>query len=95
MTQVGGRLKSSSRWPVTMSASAMMPIVFCASFVPWVNATKLPETICARLNTRFTRLGDRRRITQMTTSIIVRARAKPIAGESTPGMTTLSQMPPS
>ena len=65
MTQVGGRLKSSLRWPVTMSASAMIPIVFCASFVPCVNATKLPETICARRNTRFTRLGDRRRITQM------------------------------
>jgi hypothetical protein len=34
MTQVGGRSKSGLRCPETMSARAMMPIVFCASFVP-------------------------------------------------------------
>jgi hypothetical protein len=38
----------------------MIPIVFCASFVPCVNATKLPERICPRRKTRFTRLGERR-----------------------------------
>ena len=46
MTQVGGRVKSSSRFPVETSASAMIPIVFCASFVPCVRATKPPETSC-------------------------------------------------
>ena len=38
----------------------MIPIVFCASFVPWVNATKPPETSWSRRKTRFTRLGEPR-----------------------------------
>ena len=76
-----------------MSASAITPIVFWASFVPCVNATKLPEKIWARRKTRFTRLGERRRITQMITSISPRAIAKPRIGESTPGLTTFSQTP--
>ena len=28
-----------------MSASVMMPIVFCASFVPWARLNSAPETI--------------------------------------------------
>ncbi|SIN32338.1 Uncharacterised protein [Mycobacteroides abscessus subsp. abscessus] len=28
------------RWPVVMSASAMTPMVFCASLVPWDSATR-------------------------------------------------------
>ena len=76
-----------------MSASEMMPIVFCASFVPCVNATKLPEKICARRKTRFTLLGDRRRMTQMIAIISANAIAKPSSGESTPGLTTFSQIP--
>ena len=85
MTQVGGLSKSGSRCPETISASAMIPIVFWASFVPCVKATKLPDTICARRNTRFTLLGERLRITQMITIISARAAAKPMVGESTPG----------
>ena len=65
-----------------MSASEMMPIVFWASFVPCVNATKLPETICARRKTRFTRLGERFRITQVITSISASAIAKPRSGRA-------------
>ena len=93
MTHVGGRVKSSLRWPDTMSASAMIPIVFCASLVPWVNATKLPDTICPRRKKRFTRLGDRRLMTQMMAIISAKATAKPTIGDRIPGMTTLSQMP--
>ncbi len=70
-----------------------MPMVFWASFVPCVNATKLPETICARRNTRLTRLGDRFRITQTITNISASADAKPIVGDKSPGNTTLSQIP--
>ena len=44
ITHVGGRWKSASRWPEATSASAMIPIVFWASFVPCVNATNPPET---------------------------------------------------
>ena len=35
----------------------MIPIVFCASFVPCVKATKPPETSCSRRKTRLTRPG--------------------------------------
>ena len=94
MTQDGTSKSSASRCPEAMSASAMMPIVFCASFVPCVNATKLPETSCARRKTRFTLLGrappdqpDDRRSSARTRS------RSPMSGESTPGMTTFSQMP--
>ena len=93
MTHVGRSKPSELMWPVEMSASAMTPIVFCASFVPCVNATKLPDTICARRNTRLTRLGDRLRMTQMITSISASAMRKPRIGDSIPGFTTLSQMP--
>ena len=42
----------------------MIPIVFCASFVPWVSATKPPETSCRRRKMRLTFAGERRLITQ-------------------------------
>jgi hypothetical protein len=58
-----------------------------------VNATKLPDTICARRNTRFTRLGDRFRITHTIRSISVNAMRKPTVGDSSPGLTTLSHTP--
>jgi hypothetical protein len=93
MTQVGRSNPSALMWPVEMSASAMTPIVFCASFVPCVNATKLPETICARRKTRLTRLGARLRMIQMITSISARAMRKPRIGDAIPGFTTLSQTP--
>ncbi len=44
ITHVGGRVKSALRCPEATSASEMIPIVFCASFAPWVKATKPPET---------------------------------------------------
>ena len=71
----------------------MIPIVFCASFVPCVNATKLPEKICARRNTRFTLLGVRRRTSQMIAIINANAIAKPRTGDRMPGFTTFSQIP--
>ena len=43
ITQMGGRSKSALRCPEATSASAMIPIVFWASFVPCVKATKPPE----------------------------------------------------
>src|SRR5919198_1525072 len=79
ITQTGGRPKSALRWPEATRARAMMPIVFWASFVPWVKATKPPEMICRRLNTRFTIPGDRRRMIQMTASMISAAPAIPLA----------------
>ena len=53
--------KSAARSPDATRASAMIPIVFCASFVPWVNATKPPETSCARRNQALIFDGERPR----------------------------------
>ena len=57
-------MKSASRSPDATSASAMIPIVFCASFVPWVRATKPPETSWPRRKTRLTFAGERRATSQ-------------------------------
>ena len=54
ITQVGGRVKSALRCPEETSARAMMPIVFCASFVPRASATKAPETSWRRRKTWLT-----------------------------------------
>ena len=40
-TQVG--ISNVSRFPFENSASAITPIVFCASFAPCVNATNVPD----------------------------------------------------
>jgi hypothetical protein len=37
---------SASRLPWAMRASVMIPIVFCASLVPWASETSEAEPIC-------------------------------------------------
>ena len=64
ITHVGGLVKSASRSPEATSASAMIPIVFWASFVPCVSATKPPETSWPRRKMRLILAGDRRLIIQ-------------------------------
>ncbi len=44
MTQVGGS-ESGAIEPPAIRASVMMPIVFCASFVPWASETSPAEAI--------------------------------------------------
>ena len=55
-----GTSAPSLRLPFDTSASTMMPIVFCASFVPWESENKLPETSCPSRNPRVTGPGWRR-----------------------------------
>ena len=43
-TQVG--IVNSEMFPLVYSASAITPIVFCASFAPCVNATHVPVKSC-------------------------------------------------
>ena len=54
ITQVG-MPACESRCPETTSVSAMTPIVFCASCVPWPNAMVAAEAICAQRKPRFAR----------------------------------------
>ena len=72
----------------------MIPIVFCASFVPCVRATNPPETSWSRRKTRLTVPGLRRRMIHVTASISVAAIAIPRKGASSEGTSTLSFSPP-
>src|SRR5581483_3139191 len=71
----------------------MMPIVFWASFVPCVKATKLPDTSCSRRNTQLTRAGERRRITHRTTTTTANPSATPRKGATSEGSSTFTRSP--
>ena len=70
-----------------------MPIVFWASFVPWVRATKPPETSWPRRKTRLTFAGDRRLITHTISVIRANATAMPAKGAISDGFSTFCQRP--
>ena len=59
MTQVGTS-SAGLRFPLATSARKMIPIVFCASFVPWESEKRLPVMIWPRRNPRVTGPGWRR-----------------------------------
>ena len=46
LTHSGTEKLAALRWPVEISASAMMPIVFWASFVPWASDTSAADPTC-------------------------------------------------
>ena len=72
----------------------MIPIVFCASFVPCVNATNPPETSWRRLKTRSTFVGGRFATIHVMARISANANAMPRNGAMIDGMSTLSRIPP-
>src|SRR5687768_17020773 len=92
ITHSGGSAPAS-RWPPATSASAMIPIVFCASFVPCVNATNAPETSWNRRNTRLTLPGERRRISHVIPIINPAPSASPANGAISDGISTFSRSP--
>ena len=71
----------------------MIPIVFCASFVPCVNATNPPEKSWSRRKTRLTIPGERRRISQVIETISTAATKSPAKGAISEGIRTLSVSP--
>ena len=52
-----GTPASAPSIPPVTSASVMIPIVFWASLLPWLNATKADESTCNFRNTLFTLCG--------------------------------------
>ena len=46
--------------PAPIIAKVMIPIDFCASFVPWKNAMNAADTICSLENHLFTNCGEAR-----------------------------------
>jgi hypothetical protein len=59
-TQTGTSMSFEGMWPLATRANVMMPIVFCASLVPWESAYRLPEASWPSRNPRFTGPGLRR-----------------------------------
>ena len=87
----GGRSKSADRWPDATSASAMMPIVFCASFVPCV---KRDEPAGDELEPPEDAVDDARRAaaarSRAAPSISAAAPTIPRNGARSDGISTLS-----
>ena len=52
-----GTSASGDRFPFATSARKMMPIVFCASFVPCESENRLPDTIWPSRKPRMTGPG--------------------------------------
>ena len=69
----------------------MTPIVFCASCRPCPSAIADAEKVCENRNPRFVLCGFRLRNPHMMASISRNARPNPITGDSSIGMTPLSQ----
>src|SRR5256885_10609658 len=61
----------------------MMPMVFCASLVPWLYERMPEDTSCRRRNHLSTCAGARRRTIQVVTIISVEPSTSPRMGEST------------
>ena len=57
ITQVGTSAVED-RFPLATSARKMMPIVFCASFVPCESENSAPEASCPSRKPRVTTPGD-------------------------------------
>ena len=71
-----------------------MPIVFWASFEPWLKAMYAAETTWSRRNRSLIALGCARRNTFSSTTMNDEAdRRTPSTGDATSGTRTLSRMP--
>src|SRR4051812_14323079 len=93
-TQVGISGFVAGRLPWATSASAMTPIVFCASLVPWASASRPPETTCPARNPRATGPGDRRAGTRYARRMPMAATGKASTGAVSAGTMTLPGSPP-
>ena len=69
------------------------PIVFCASFEPWLNAMTDADASCARRKRRMSRPGCARRKSQRIATISATPTAKPTSGATSVGISTFSRIP--
>src|SRR5664279_3182938 len=75
------------------SVSAMMPMVFCASFVPWLKLIQAALNNWPRPNTRLTRGGLQFRSSTISRAMMPNPTTMPQAGERNIGPPTLGQSP--
>ena len=71
-----------------------MPIVFCASFVPWESENRLPEMIWPSRKPRVTGPGWRRPTIRYASEIAIAVTTSASTGATSAGTTTFSTMPP-
>src|SRR3954454_24509727 len=79
--------------PLSKSASAITPIVFCASFAPWVKATHVPDASWPRRKVRLAAPGEIQTSSQNIASSRANAPAKATAGATIAGIATLCTRP--
>src|SRR3954468_24652989 len=82
-TTQNGTEKCSPRWPCEYNSTAMMPMVFCASWPPCPSEYSEAETNCRMRKARSTANGVDRIDSQDTTATSTSASRKPTTGEST------------
>ena len=88
-----GMLASAGSAPAAIRARVMIPIVFWASFEPWLKAMNAADTICNRRNRSLIRRGLARRKTFRITTIAANPIAMPRIGDRTSGTMTLPMTP--
>src|SRR5262245_42753954 len=99
MAAAAENLTQSSTWSgdrdgsLTYIASAMMPIVFWASFRPWPSAMAAPDPIWSTRKPRLSGPGRARRNAHRIAIMPIAASRNPITGLVRPGTTTFSQNP--
>ena len=71
----------------------MIPIVFWASLLPWLNAIHAAESTWRRRKTRLSLAGCARRKTLKMSAISSSPTVKPMIGDATSGRSTLPTMP--
>src|SRR6266516_4034900 len=71
----------------------MMPIVFWASFAPWLRLKKAADSNCRRLNQRSTRDGGVHRKIQWIAIIRLSPKTRPMSGERKMKIIVLVQPP--
>src|ERR1035437_3462067 len=90
----GGRCSNAVVFVVAVnSVSAMMPMVFCASFVPWLKLIQDALNNWPRPNTRLTRGGLQFRSSTISRAMMPNPTTMPQAGERNIGPTTLGHSP--
>ena len=94
ITQRGTSMVSKLEALLTTSAKVIIPMVFCASLEPWLNAIAAAVRICSLLNIVVTIAGLAWRKTQYMASIMTKPKVNPSRGEKASPITIFSMPEP-
>src|SRR5512140_1136814 len=88
-----GRFSNCPNWVAPRSVSAMIPIVFCASFVPCMKPMPPALKICAIPKNRPTLEGRTFLNNKYSTAMTEKPKSRPASGDVTIGMITFQRRP--